>query len=336
MPANQPVAEGAQRAAILLLTLGERDAAEVLKHLSARDVQAVGSAMASLSAVSREQVEQVLEKLSTDMSNNTSLGVGTEEYIRKILNNALGESKAGGLIDRILLGRSSKGLESLKWMESRAVAEMINQEHPQIVALVLAHLDADQAAEVLGYLPARVRSDALMRIATLDGVQPNALDELDAIMERQFSGSSSKGKATSVGGLKAAAAILNSMDSSREAEVMAAIRTQDNALSGRIEELMFTFDDLGELDDRGMQTLLREVPSARLTIALKGTEPAIREKIFANMSKRAADMLRDDLEVASPVRLSEVDAAQKEILQIARRLADAGQLSLAGGGDEFV
>jgi len=327
---------GAQRAAILLLTLGEQDAAEVLKHLNARDVQAVGQAMAGLSNVSREQVEHVLGRLTEDMGRHTSLGVGTEEYIRKILVNALGESKAGGLIDRILLGRSSKGLESLKWMESRAIAEMIGQEHPQIIALVLAHLEPDQAAEVIGYLPPRVRSDSVMRIATLDGVQPHALNELDEIMERQFSGNTNKLKSATVGGLKAAADILNAMETSRETELMTAIRGHDAALGGRIEELMFVFEDLAELDDRSMQMLLREVPSARLVTALKGAEPGVRERIFANMSKRASDMLRDDLEVKGPVRLSEVDAAQKEVLQIARRLADSGQISLTGGGDDFV
>ncbi len=336
MPAEQTQITGAQRAAILLLTLGEQDAAEVLKHLSARDVQAVGSAMAALTGVTREQVEQVVDKLIQDMNSQTSFGVGTEDYIRKVLVNALGESKAGGLIDRILLGRSGKGLESLKWMESRAIAEMINQEHPQIVAIVLAHLEPDQAAEVLGYLPPRVRSDAVMRIATLDGVQPHALNELDEIMERQFAGGSKKLKSASVGGLKAAAEILNAMESTKEAELISAIRTQDEALGGRIEELMFVFEDLADLDDRGMQVLLREVPSATLTTALKGAEPAIREKIFSNMSKRAADMLRDDLEASGPVRLSEVDAAQKEVLAAARKLADAGQLNLSSGGEEFV
>jgi flagellar motor switch protein FliG len=336
MAANQNAINGAQRAAILLLTLGEQDAAEVLKHLSARDVQAVGTAMAALTSVSREQVEHVLELLHDELGKQTALGVGTEEYIRKILVNALGESKAGGLIDRILLGRSSKGLESLKWMESRAIAEMIGLEHPQIIALVLAHLEPDQAAEVIGYLPARTRSDAVMRIATLDGVQPHALNELDEIMERQFSGNTNKLKSANVGGLKAAADILNAMEASREAELIAAIRTHDANLGGRIEELMFVFDDLAELDDRSMQTLLREVPSARLVVALKGAEPGVREKIFANMSQRAADMLRDDLEVKGPVRLSEVDAAQKEVMGIARRLADSGQISLSASGDEFV
>ncbi|HZX71010.1 MAG TPA: flagellar motor switch protein FliG [Rhodanobacter sp.] len=338
MATNQVEApvNGAQRAAILLLTLGEQDAAEVLKHLSARDVQTIGIAMAALSSVSRDHVQQALSKLDEDMGRQTSLGVGTEDYIRKILVNALGETKAGGLIDRILLGRSSKGLESLKWMESRSIAEMIGQEHPQIIALVLVQLDPDQAAEVIGYLPPRVRSDAVMRIATLDGVQPHALNELDEIMERQFSGTNKKLKSANLGGIKAAAAILNAMEGSRETELMTDIRSQDESLGEKIEELMFVFEDLAGLDDRGMQTLLREVPSATLIIALKGAEPEIREKIFANMSKRAADMMRDDLEVKGPVRLSEVDAAQKEVLGIARKLSDEGQLSLAGGGDEYV
>lgn len=327
---------GAQRSAILLLTLGENDAAEVLKHLSARDVQAVGTAMASLGNVSRDQVEWVLGCLNDDIGRQTALGVGTEDYIRKVLVSALGETKAGSLIDRILLGRSTKGLESLKWMESRAIAEMISMEHPQIIALVLAHLEPDQAAEVIGYLPTRTRSDAVMRIANLDGVQPHALNELDEIMERQFSGTSTKLKSATVGGLKAAADILNAMETARETELMSAIRSQDATLGGKIEELMFVFEDLAELDDRSMQTLLREVPSARLIVALKGAEPAMREKIFSNMSTRAADMLRDDLEVKGPVKLSEVDAAQKEVLTVARKLADDGQISLAAGGDEFV
>lgn len=326
---------GAQRAAVLLLSLGEEDAAMVLKHLDARDVQVVGTAMAGLKNISREQAGQVLEHFARELEEQTSLGVGADEYIRKMLTNALGESKAGSVIDRILLGRSSKGLESLKWMESRAIAELVGQEHPQIIALVLAHLEPDQAAEVIGYLPERTRSDVVMRIATLDGVQPHALHELDEIMERQFSGNTGKLKSTSVGGLKAAAAILNNMESSRETELIGAIRGIDKSLGDRIEELMFTFEDLVGLDDRNLQALLREVPTPRLVVALKGSETALRDKFFSNMSQRAADMLRDDLEVAAPVRLSEVDAAQKEILAIARKLADAGQISL-GGSEEMV
>ncbi|MGH8214087.1 MAG: flagellar motor switch protein FliG [Rhodanobacteraceae bacterium] len=326
---------GAQRAAILLLSLGEEDAAMVLKHLDARDVQTVGSAMAALKNISRDQANHVLERFGQELEQQTPLGVGTEEYVRKVLVGALGEQKAGNLIDRILLGRSSKGLESLKWMESRGIAQMVGQEHPQIIALVLAHLEPDQAAEVIGYLPERTRSDVVMRIATLDGVQPHALHELDEIMERQFSGNGSKLKSATVGGLKAAATILNSMDSTRETELIGSIRKLDGALGDRIEELMFTFEDLVGVDDRSMQTLLREVQSARLVVALKGCDAKLREKFFANMSQRAADMLRDDLEVATPVKLSDVDAAQKEILATARKLADAGQINI-GGNEEMV
>ncbi|HLI19307.1 MAG TPA: flagellar motor switch protein FliG [Rhodanobacteraceae bacterium] len=326
---------GAQRAAVLLLSLGEEDAAMVLKHLDARDVQVVGTAMAALKTVTREQANQVLEYFAKELDDQSPLGVGTEEYVRKVLINALGESKAGNLIDRILMGRSTKGLASLKWMESRAIAELVGQEHPQIIALILAHLEADQSAEVIGYLPARTRSDVVMRIATLDGVQPEALRELDEIMERQFSGNSSKLRSTSIGGLKAAANILNNMETVRENELLGSIRSTDAALGDRIEELMFTFEDLAEIDDRSMQTLLREVQTPRLVVALKGSEPAVRDKFFANMSQRAADMLRDDLEVAAPVRLSEVDAAQKEILAAARKLAEAGTITL-GGNEEMV
>lgn len=326
---------GAQYAAVLLLSLGEEDAAMVLKHMDARDVQTVGTAMAALQNISRDQASHVLDRFQQELDQQTPLGVGTDEYIRKVLINALGENKAGSLIDRILLGRSSKGLESLKWMESRSIAEMVGQEHPQIIALVLAHLEPDQSAEVLGYLPERTRSDVVMRIATLDGVQPSALHELDEIMERQFFGNSSKMKSASMGGLKAAANILNNMETARETELIGAIRSVDAALGDRIEELMFTFEDLLAIDDRSMQTLLREVPTPRLVIALKGSEAALRERFFANMSQRAADMLKDDLEVSGPVRLSEVDAAQKEILAIARKLADAGTITL-GGNEEMV
>jgi flagellar motor switch protein FliG len=201
---------------------------------------------------------------------------------------------------------------------------------------VLAHLDPDQAAEVIGYLPDRMRSDVVMRVATLDGVQPQALSELGAVMQRQFSGNAKSMKSAKIGGLKAAANILNAMEGSRETEIMAAIRTQDEVLGGHIEDLMFVFEDLLEIDDKGLQLLLREVPSPTLVTALKGAEPAMRDKIFANMSKRAADMMRDDLEVKGPVRLSEVDAAQKEVLIAARKLADSGQLNLSGGGEEYV
>lgn len=330
-----PPPNGAQRAAILLLALGENDAAEVLKFLPSHDVHAVGMAMASLGRVPRDQVEEVMDQLLKDAEQFTSLNVGNHEYIRKILVSAVGEGKADGMIDRILLGRTNKGLEALKWMDARSIAQMISGEHPQIVALVLSHLESEQAAEVLSCLPPRVSAEAVMRVATIESLQPQALDELDEIMERQFSGSA-KVKRANVGGLKVAADMVNAMDANRETELMNAIREEDAELSGRIEELMFVFDDLADIDDRSMQVLLREVPSARLIVAMKGAAPAVVEKIVNNMSKRAADMLKDDLAAAGPVRVSDVDAAQKEILAIARRLDESGEINLSSDSDEMI
>lgn len=327
---------GSQRAAVLLLSLGEDEAGQVLRHLSVRDVQSVGGAMAALKNVSRDQADAVLDSFSTLIEQQSTIGVAAEDYIRKMLINALGEEKASSLIERILQGRSSKGMEALKWMDSRAVAEMIGAEHPQIQAIILAHLEPDQAAEVIGFLPARARSDVIMRIASLDGIQPHALHELDAVIAQQFSGSNNKFQSSSIGGYKAAANILNSMETSVEAVLMESINKSDENLGQKLQELMFVFDDLSRLDDRSLQTLLREVASDRLVIALKGADTLLRDKIFANMSKRAAEMLRDDLEVKGPVKLSEVDGAQKEILLIARRLGDSGQISLGGGGEEYV
>jgi len=242
---------GPERAAILLMSLGEAEAAEVLKHMGAKDVQKVGQAMATLTNVSRERATEVLEAFVTELDSQTSLGVGADDYVRRVLVGALGEDKASGLIDRILLGRNSKGLEALKWMETRAVADLVRNEHPQIVAIVLAYLDPDQAAEVVLQLPDRMRSDVLMRIAKLDGIQPAALKELDEIMERQFSGGSNL-KASSVGGVKVAASILNLMDSSSESAITTRITELDGDLGQRIQDLMFVFDNLADVDDRGI------------------------------------------------------------------------------------
>lgn len=337
MPEAGQLGKGMERAAILLLTLGEQEAAEVLRHMEPKEVQKIGAAMASLSNVTREKVAQVLDEFVETVENQTALGVGAEDYIRKVLVKAIGEEKASGLIDRILHGGNTKGLENLKWMDPRAVAELIRLEHPQIIAIVLAYLDAEQSADVVKHLPEALRSDVLMRIASLDGIPPSALNELNEVMEKQFSGKVGSVKSSSVGGVKAAANILNFMDSSLEQALLGKIRESDEALAKRIEELMFVFEDLAEVDDRGIQKLLREVESEKLVIALKGASDAIKEKIFKNMSKRAAEMLRDDLDAKGPVRLSEVEAAQKEILAIARRLSEAGELALGGkGGEQYV
>jgi flagellar motor switch protein FliG len=291
--------------------------------------------MATLTSVSRERATEVLEGFVSELDTQTSLGVGADDYVRRVLVGALGEDKASGLIDRILLGRNSKGLDALKWMETRAVADIVRNEHPQIVAIVLAHLDPDQAAEVLVFLPERMRTDVLMRIAKLDGIQPAALKELDEIMERQFSGNNNL-KSSTVGGVKCAANILNLMDSSVEGAIMSKISESDGDLGNRIQELMFVFDNLADVDDRGIQTILKDVQTDQLGLALKGADPKIRDKFLKNMSKRASEMLVEDMEAKGPVRVSDVEAAQKEILAVARRLADAGDISLGGKGEEFV
>ncbi len=336
MPENNAQLSGTERAAILLMSLGEKDAAEILKHMGPKEVQKLGQAMAGLNNVSKVQVSEVLDELISSIDGQTSLGVGSEDYIRKVLNQALGADKASGLIDRILIGRNTKGLEALKWMDPRAVAEIIRLEHPQIIAIVLSYLDGDQSAEVLKQMPERMQSDLLMRIATLDGIQPSALRELDEIMERQFAGNTANVKSASVGGIKTAANILNFIDSAREVKIMETIKDVDADIGQKIEDLMFVFDDLASVDDRGMQAILREISGEVLIMALKGADEDLKEKIFKNMSKRAAEMLRDDLEAKGPARLSEVEAAQKEILAIARRMSEAGEISLGGKGEDFV
>ena len=326
---------GSERAAILLMSLGEQSAAEVLKFLGPKEVQKVGAAMATISNVSKETVQEVVLEFVGEVEGQAALG-GSEDYIRNVLVQALGENKAGQVIDRILFGRTSKGLESLKWMEPKAVAELIRREHPQIIAIVLSYLDSDQSAEILTLLPQRTRSDIIMRIATLDGIQPAALTELDLILDKQFSGNNSV-QSSAVGGKKTAANILNFMDTSIENEVLDEVKETDAELGQNLEDLMFVFENIGEIDDRGMQALLREVSSETLVLALKATDDKVKEKVFKNMSKRAGEMLRDDLEARGPVKLADVEGAQKEILAIARRMMEAGEIAVGGkGGEEYV
>lgn len=324
---------GVQRAAVFLMSLGEAEAAEVLKYMSAKEVQLVGTAMASISSVTHAQVRNVVDDFVLELEEQTALGVGADDYVRSVLTKALGEEKAAGLIDRILVGRSpTKGLDTLKWMEPRSIAEMIRNEHPQIIAIVLAHLEPDQAAEVVRLLPEAVRPEVMLRIATLDGVSPTALDELNSIMERQFSGNS--GKSSSIGGVKAAASILNFLDVGIEQTVMQAVEQVDADLCTQLRDMMFVFDNLADLDDRAIQTVLREVSGDRLGVALRGADPKCRDKILKNMSQRASALLLDDMEARGPVKLSEVEAAQKEILAIVRRLAEEGTIALGSAGGE--
>lgn len=326
---------GTKRAAVLLMTLGEEAASEVLKHLGPKEVQSIGSAMAALPGVSRAQLTVVMDDFATLVSDQTAIGLGSEDYIRKVLTQALGEDRARGLIDRILTGGNSKGLESLKWMDGRAIADMVRHEHPQIISIVVSYLENDHAAEVLNFFPARVRSDVLMRIASLDGIHPNALQELDEILERQFAGNNT-GKGSVMGGLKRAADILNFMDTATENEILDGIREQDETLSVRIQELMFTFENLLDLDDRSVQRLLRELTGEQLVIALKGATEEIKALVLKNMSKGAGEALKEDLEVRGPVRVSEVEAAQKEILATVRRLGEAKEISIGAKGDDYV
>jgi flagellar motor switch protein FliG len=328
---------GAEKAAVLLMSLGESDAAQVLKHMSPKEVQKIGEAMATLGNVPKDAVTNVLGDFCDAVDEQTSLGIGNEDYLKSVLTGALGEDKAKNVIDRILLGRHSKGLDALKWMEPRAIAEIIRLEHPQIVAIVLSYLEADHAAEVLSALPENMQIDVLMRIASLDGIQPSAIHELDDMLERQFSGNSDNIKSSTVGGLKTAANILNFCDTTMENTLLEKVKEIDEDTGSGIQDLMFVFDNLVDVDDRGIQALLREISSDNLITALKGADEGVKEKILKNMSRRAGEMLRDDLEAKGPVRLSEVEAAQKEILSVARRMAESGEIALGGkGGDEYV
>lgn len=324
-----------ERAAILLMSLGEKDAAQVLKHMGPKEVQKVGSTMATLKNVNQQQVEGVVSEFLDAVGGQTGMGLGSDVYIRNMLTQALGTDKAGALIDRILLGGNTTGLDSLKWMESRQVADLIRHEHPQIQAIVVSYLDSDQSAEVLANFDEKVCLDIIMRVAALEAVQPSALQELNDILERQFSGKGGS-QTTSMGGIKVAASIVNFVDSTIAAELLEQIKEIDEDLGMQIQDLMFVFDNLIDVDDRGIQVLLREVQTDLLLIALKGADPSVQDKIFKNMSKRAAELLKDDLEAKGPVKLSEVEGAQKEILTIARRLADAGEIMLGGGGEAMV
>lgn len=326
---------GVDRAGLLLLAVGQKRAAQVLKRLSPRDVQLVGMAMARLENIRAEMVEEVVATFLEHIRGQTPFGVRTEEYVRDVLVEALGEEEAKALIDRILLNRNSRGIEQLKWMEPRAIAELLRIEHPQIVAILMSLLDTNQAAAVLEHLPESMRYDIVMRIAGLETVQPDALKELDAIMEEQLMGRTNL-KSSNIGGVERAAEILNMADSSIEAKIMEELGEKAPDLAQQIQDKMFVFEDLVKLDDRSIQTLLREISTDTLLLALRGTDEALKQKIFSNMSRRAAEMLRDDLEAAPPAKLSEVEAMQKEILQVAKRLADAGEIILAGGGDELI
>lgn len=327
---------GAQRAAIFLLGVGEDAAASIMRHMEPKEVQRVGEAMASLAGVSNEQLAEVMSEFHNKAGSVNPLGIGASDFAQRVMVQALGEDKARSMLSKVMPGKAkTRGIEALKWMDARSVGELIEDEHPQIIAIVLASLDEDHAAAVLERLPDTVRPDVLMRVARLEMIDPAAMEELDRVLEKQL-GRVAKSPPRAVNGMSTAAAIMNSVDADLEGTMMDALRASDEALTDKISELMFVFDDLMALDDRGMQRLIREISVDTLVIALKGVDEGLQEKFFSNMSSRAADMLREDLEAKGPVKLAEVETAQKEILGTAKQLADEGELMIGKGGDDFV
>jgi flagellar motor switch protein FliG len=325
--------QGLEDAAILLMSLGEEQAADVFRHLEPKEVQRLGETIAKMKSISHEKVDGVLQRFTSVASEQSILVADNDEYVKTVLRKALGEDKADLLIDRILRGSDISGIETLKWMDASSVAELLRSEHPQIVAAILVHLEPDHASSILKCLPERPRNEVLVRIATLDGIQPSALKDLNEVMNKVLAGGE-KMRKTSLGGIKPAAEIINLLGGSIETAVLDYIRDIDGELAQKIMDNMFTFDDLDKLDDKGIQAMLKDVQSESLVVALKGTTTELREKIFKNMSTRAAETLREDLESRGPVRLSEVEAEQKEMLKIVRRLADEGQIVIGGGSDD--
>ncbi len=325
--------DGVQDAAIFLMSLGEEEAAEVFKHLSPKEVQRLGETIARMRAVSKEKVDDVLVRFTSEAASQSLLVSDTDNYVRAVLRRALGEDKASLLIDRILQGGDVSGIESLKWMDPNSVAELLRNEHPQILAAILVHLDQDHAASILKQFTERTRNEVMLRIATLEGIQPTALKDLNEALYQVLAGGD-KIRKSSLGGVQTAAEIINLLGTSLETSVVDSIRENDPDLAQRIMDKMFTFEDLLKLDNKAIQMVLKEVASDALVIALKGASAELREKILANMSSRAAEALREDLESRGPVRLSEVEAQQKDILKIVRRLSDEGQIVLGGGGDD--
>lgn len=336
MADKESALSGTQRAAILLMSLGEKHAASILRHMDPREVHKVGTAMSSLGNITGEQVEKVLSEFLDSAQSKNSMSIGKDEYVSKVLQQALGAERAEGMINRVLEGRNVKGLETLKWMGPETIVEVVRDEHPQIISIVLSQLDADQAASVLAGLDDEVRTDVLLRVARMEEIHPAALEELDRVLARQV-GERSVVKPPRIGGSKKVADILNCLDTAAESALTKRLVELDEVLGQEIQELMFVFDNLKDVDGRGIQALLREVSGDVLVIALKGADDVLKDKIFSNMSKRAAEMMRDDMETKGPVKLSEVKEAQKEILQVAQRMIEAGEIMIGGkGGEEYV
>ena len=329
--------DGVMKSAILMLALGQEEAAEVMKFLSPKEVQKLGAAMTTLKSVGREQVDAVVDDFLTAADLTADIGMDSDEYIRSVLQKALGDDEASNVLHQILESRDATGIISLRLMDAATVAEFIQNEHPQIIATILVHLEPDHASKIIGYFPNSLRQDVMLRIATLDGVKPVALRELNDVMNKLLTGNDSL-KKKSMGGIKVAADIINFMSGDNETVVMEGLKSYDDEMAQKIMDEMFVFDDIIEIEDKAIQIILKEVQSDMLIIALKGTTEQMREKIFNNMSSRAAEMMKEDLEAKGPVKLSEVEAQQRKILQIVRRLADEGeiQLSSRGDGEQYV
>jgi flagellar motor switch protein FliG len=332
MPSDKPI-DGMTRAAVLLMSLGEDAAAEVFRFLSAREVQQVGAAMATLKQVTREDVADVLEEFRQEADQFIAVTLGSDDYIRTVLTKALGSDRAAGLIEDILeAGDSGSGIDALNWLDPHIVAELIGDEHPQIIATILVHLERDRAAAVLTRLTERLRNDVMLRIATFGGVQPTALSELTETLNAVLAGQGAK--RSKMGGVRTAAEILNMMNSADEENVVNSLRERDADLAQKIVDEMFVFENLLDVEDRGIQLILKEVENDTLMVALKGAVEELRDKFLRNMSSRAAEILREDLEAQGPIRMSKVEAEQKKILLVARRLAESGQIVLGGQGDD--
>lgn len=327
---------GIDKAAILMLSLSEEDAAQIFRNLQPKQVQKLGMRMAETQDFNTDTVNAVHKSFLTSITKHSNIGLGSSEFVKNALIAALGEDKANNLVDQITMGTGSRGLDSLKWMDARQVATIIQNEHPQIQTIVLSYLEPEQSAQILSQFPEAVRLDLIMRIATLEEVQPAALQELNEIMEKQFAGSAGA-QTAKIGGLKSAANIMNFLDTTTENQLMSAIQQQDKEMGSQIQDLMFVFENLAGLDDRSIQTLLREIPTDVLEKALKAADDELKNKFFKNMSSRASEALKEDLASMGPTKLSDVETAQKEILTIAHRLADSGAIMLSrGGNDDFV
>ncbi|MDX1732793.1 MAG: flagellar motor switch protein FliG [Halioglobus sp.] len=330
-----PELSGTQRAAIFLLGLGENGAAAIMKHMEPKEVQLVGQAMATLGNVTNEQIAAVVNDFSDKVNSISPYGIGAEDFTRRVMVEALGENKARSVLSKVMPDETSKGVDALRWMDARSVAGILRGEHPQIIALVLASLESDQASQILTLLPEEARTDVVLRIARLEMVDPVALQELDLVLEKQMVNQRDM-PPTTVDGMKTAAEILNNLDTAEETTLIEGLKQIDNELGEKVQEKMFVFENLMALDDRGMQRLIREISVDNLVIALKGVDEELKDKFFNNMSSRAAEMLKEDLEAKGPVKLSDVEAQQKEILVTAAGLAEQGEIFLGKGGDDFV